>query len=119
MYITYEQYRDLGGGLDEAAFNIYGYEAEAKVNAKTHGRIDPQNVTEPVKRCIARLASIMAQADISTDKVTSWSNDGVSESIKDVSVQEYNDKMDGIIRDYLANEVDANGVPLLYLGVGQ
>lgn len=119
MYITYKEYQELGGGLDETAFNIYGYEAEAKVNAKTHGRIDVQNVTEPVKRCIVRLAGIMAQADISDDKVTSWSNDGVSESIKDVSIQEYNDKLDEIIHDYLANEVDADGVPLLYLGVGK
>ena len=119
MYITYEEYQKLGGGLDETAFNIYGYEAEAKVNAETHGRIDLQNVTEPVKRCIARLADLMAQADISDDKVTSWSNDGVSENIKDVSVQDYEDKINRIIRDYLANEVDADGVPLLYLGVGK
>lgn len=119
MYITYEEYQKLGGGLDETAFNIYGYEAEAKVNAETHGRIEPQNVSEPVKRCIVRLAGIMAQADIAEAKVTSWSNDGVSESIKDVSIQEYNDKMDEIIREYLANEVGVDGVPLLYLGVGK
>ena len=119
MYITYEEYRTLGGGLDETAFRIYGYEAEAKVNAQTHGRIDAQNVTEAVKRCITRLAGIMAQTDIADAKVTSWSNDGLSESIKDVSIQEYNDKTDEIIREYLANEVDADGVPLLYLGVGK
>ena len=116
MYLTYDEYRTYGGGLDNTAFFVHAYEAEMKVNAATHGRI--KIATEPIKRCIARLTDIMAQADISTDKVTSWSNDGVSQSIKDVSADDYNAKINSIIRDYLSNEVDDKGVPLLYLGVG-
>lgn len=115
MYITYDEYKDLGGGLDETAFNVFAYEAEMKINAETHGRIT--TVTEPIKRCVVRLTDIMAQADISSAKTTSWSNEGVSKSFKDVSSYEYNAKINSIIRDYLANEVDENGVPLLHLGV--
>ena len=117
MYLNYEEYKSYGGGLDEAAFCIYGYEAEQRIKAETHGRI--AEASEPVKRCVARLVDIMKQADVSAEKVTSWSNDGVSQNIKDVSSEDYQKKISEIIRSYLADEVDENGVPLLYLGVGQ
>ena len=38
MFITYEEYTKMGGGLDETAFNLYAYEAERKIFAETHGR---------------------------------------------------------------------------------
>lgn len=117
MYITYDEYKEYGGGLESTAFNIYAYEAKVKIDAATYGRIT--HTTEPIKRCVARLTDILAKADISVDKVTSWSNDGVSQSIKDVSAADYNEKINGIIREYLANEVDEEGHPLLYLGVGK
>ena len=115
MFLTYEEYKEYGGGLDEAAFNIYSYEAEMKVRAETHGRIE--TATEPVKRCVARLTDIMEKADVAKNKVTSWNNEGVSKSIKDVSSDDYSAKIISIIRDYLANEVDKNGRSLLNLGV--
>lgn len=113
MLLTYNEYKELGGGLDNTAFNIYSFEAEARVKAETHGRI---NESEAVKRCIVRVCEIMSQADVSSKKITSWSNDGVSESIKEVSAEEYEAKIMSIIRSYLLNEVDDDGVPLLYLG---
>lgn len=115
MFITYEEYKKYGGGLDETAFNIYGYEAERRINAVTYGRI--KAVTEPIGRCITRLADLMAKADVAEDRIASFSNDGVSQSFANISTADYESKADGIIRDYLANEVDETGVPLLYLGV--
>ena len=115
MFITYEEYKNMGGGLDEAAFNLYAYEAERKIYTATHGRV--KTATEAIKRCITRLISILAKSDIAADKVTSFSNDGVSQSIKDVSASDYSAAVDNIIREYLSGEVDKNGVPLLYLGV--
>lgn len=115
MFITYKEYKDMGGGLDETAFNLYAYEAERKIITATHGRA--KTATEAIKRCIVRLAGILAKSDIAADKVTSFSNDGVSQSIKDVSAADYAAGADSIVREYLSNEVDENGVPLLYLGV--
>lgn len=115
MFLTYNEYKSMGGGLDETAFNIYGYEAERKIDAATHGRI--KNPTERVKRCIVRVADLLMREDIMDERVTSWSNDGVSESIKDISAEEYQKKVEVVIHDYLINEVDDNGTPLLYLGV--
>ena len=117
MYLTYDEYKEYGGELESTAFGLYSYEAKMKIDALAHGRA--YKPTEAIKRCIVRLTDILARADIKADKVTSWSNDGVSQSIKDVSAADYNAKINSIIRDYLANEVDAEGHPLLYLGVGQ
>ena len=117
MLLSYEDYISFGGELATSAFDRYAYEAERRICAETHGKI--KTPSDAVKRCIARLAEVMAKADISQDAVTSWSNDGVSESIKSVSPEEYEAKIADIIRDYLAGEVDESGVPLLYLGVGE
>ena len=117
MFLTYEEYKEYGGGLDETAFKIYGYEAEKRVDTETHGRFETATDKEPVKRCIARLTDIMEKSDVIKNKVTSWNNEGVSKSIKDVSLDEYNAKITNIIRDYLANVVDETDTPLLYLGV--
>ena len=113
MILTYDEYKALGGGLDNTAFNIFGYEAEAKIKAETSGRVTE---AEAVKRCIARLADILKNADVSEDKTASWSNDGVSESLREVTAEDFEKKVQSIIREYLSDEVDAEGVPLLYLG---
>ena len=117
MALTYEEYKEYGGGLDETAFKVYSYEAEKKVDAETHGRFKTATEKEPVKRCISRLVDIMEKSDVTKNKVTSWNNDGVSKSIKEVSDEEYSKKINDVIYDYLANEVDESGTPLLYLGV--
>ena len=115
MLISYDEYINYGGSLNEAAFNTYGYEAERKLMSETHGRIN--KVTEPIARCLVRLTDILSKSDVAQDKVTSWGNDGISQSVKDVSAEEYAAKADNIIREYLSDEVDEKGVPLLYLGV--
>lgn len=115
MLISYDEYTNYGGSINEAAFNTYGYEAERKLMSETHGRIN--TVTEPIARCLVRLTDILSKCDVAQDKVTSWGNDGVSQSVKEVSAEEYTTKADNIIREYLSEEVDENGVPLLYLGV--
>ena len=46
MYITYDEYKEYGGGLESTAFNIYAYEAKVKIDAATCGRIT--KVTEAI-----------------------------------------------------------------------
>ena len=113
MVLSYEEYRDLGGELSYTAFSVFGFEAEAKIKAVTHGRMTD---SEPVKRCIVRICNILSKADVLKDKVKSWSNDGVSETVADVSLEDYELQVKKIIHDYLASEVDSENVPLLYLG---
>lgn len=115
MLLPFDTYKEYGGKLEEAAYSTYSYEAEQKVMSATFGRV--KVLTEPVGRLIARLTDIIAGSDISKERVASWSNDGVSESYQQVSQQDIQKQMDNLIRTYLANEVDENGTPLLYLGV--
>lgn len=112
--LTYEQYREYGGVLDEAAFNIFGYEAWRKINKETFGRI--KEITEPVGRCITRVTELCSKADLTEEKMASWSNDGLSASFQNVSQSDYIAKIDAVIRDYLSEETDESGTPLLYLG---
>ena len=117
MLLSYEEYRSFGGKLDNTAFAIFCYEAEMRVNAETHGRIKKDSANEAVKRCIARLTDILASSDISKEKVSSYSNDGVSQSFVNRTSEDFSKSITSTIRTYLANEVDSDGVPLLYLGV--
>ena len=115
MLLPFDTYKKYGGKLEEAAYSTYSYEAEQKVMSATFGRV--KELTEPVGRLITRLTDVLSENDISKEKVTSWSNDGVSESYSQVSHQDVQQKIDSLIRTYLANEVDEKGTPLLYLGV--
>lgn len=114
MLVSYDEYIDAGGGLDEAAYNIYGFEAERLMQSKTHSRI--KTVTEPIKYCFVRVCDIMEKADVTADKVSSWSNDGVSGSFEKTEATDYAKKAEDIIYNYLINETDEEGTPLLYLG---
>jgi len=122
MMLSYEEYCNSGMWesfivKSEDLFNTYIFEAEAKVKAVTYGRIDENNVSKAVKMCIAKLVNLYAKADIMNDNVSSYSNDGVSKSFVTLSREDYEKAIDAAIRTYLANEVDSEGTPLLYLGV--
>lgn len=115
MLLSYEDYIKYGGKMEEAAFSVYGYEAEQEVNAQTAGRIKVSN--ERIGRCIARVADLLQSADVTQDKVSSWSNDGVSESYVGISSADYTAKINDVIYSYLVCELDESGTPLLYRGV--
>lgn len=115
MYLTYDEYKDRGGNLDEAAFNKYAYAANAKIDYETHGRI-----TEPsmaVKQCMIRLIDISEKADITKNGVVSFSHDGLSQTFAKPTAAEFDTSASRVIKEYLAYEKDENGVPLLYRGV--
>lgn len=114
MLVSYEEYKEVGGGLDEAAYNIYGFEAERLMQRKAFGRI--KTVTEPVKYCFARVCDIMEKADVTAERVSSWSNDGVSGTFEKAEAADYVKKADDIIYTYLSNETNDEGTPLLYMG---
>lgn len=101
----------------EDQFKAYIVDAEAKLKAATYGRINENNVSDAVKKCLAKLVNLYAKADIMNDNVSSYSNDGVSKSFVTISREDYEKEINATIRTYLANEVDSEGTPLLYLGV--
>ena len=115
MYITYEEYKSFGGVLDKAAFEIYSYDAEQEIRTQTHDRIT--NPSEAVKRCMVRITDIKSKADVGTDKVSSFSHDGLSKSYTDHTSEDYIKAVNDIIYSYLIHEEADDGTPLLYRGI--
>ncbi len=115
QYLTYEEYKALGGELTETAFNKYGYQAEMRIKAETHNRIAEPG--EAVKRCMARLIDILSKADTTNaGDVSSFSHDGLTQSFAVKNSEEYTKEANEIIYTYLIHEVDKKGIPLLYRG---
>lgn len=137
MYLTYEEYQNMGGTLDETTFNDFEFEAETYVDWYTFNRL--QNVTEypeKVKKCmyhIIKLAKMkydtLSSSSVSGDgtsntvgaKVTSQSNDGVSISYSvlsaDTVYSNSKDEIKNIIYRYLVGVKDSLGRNLLYRGL--
>ena len=115
MYITYEEYKTMGGKLDETAFSIYGYEAEMKIKSATFDRINKPS--DAVKHCMVRITDIISNADITNAKISSFSHDGLSQTFSQLSSEDYKKEVNKIIRTYLINETSDDGTPLMYCGV--
>ena len=59
MYLSYEEYQEYGGTLDESTFNSYDFEAEALVDYYTFDRLKRDNaVPYEVKRLVYTLIGI-------------------------------------------------------------
>lgn len=123
MYITYEEYSEMGGTAAEAAFPRLEYMARKRIDRYTQGRV--KNMTETpecVKRCATELVNAMDKADptktASEAALSGFSNDGYSESYAEpLTAHAQENNIYGIIRNMLSDECDDNGTPLLYLGV--
>lgn len=125
MYIDIAYYKANGGKADmaDAAFARNEFRARKLVDKLTQGRV--KNMAEPpeaVKRLMVELVSLESTqgAEIAENQpVTSFSNDGYSETYAEPLTGERVKQIEcDLISEYLSEETDANGTPLLWLGVG-
>lgn len=117
-YLTYEEYKQMGGTLDEAAFSRFAMGAEQIIRRYTFGRVDKmQSVPDAVKWLVFELVDTTRQKSDGTDKLTSESVGSWSRSYQVQTDAEAKAEANEMIKNYLMHEVDDNGVPLLYLGV--
>lgn len=125
MYLTYDEYENMGGSAAEDLYPRLEAKARAQLNRVTFGRIVGEKpVRENVKYCMFDLISAI-EADEGMGgltigrEVASMSNDGVSVSFTasgsggGTSAARYT----AIVRSWLADETTACGIPLLYAGV--
>lgn len=122
MYLDYDKYKNIGGELSEAAFNRSIIRAESYINNETVGRLKKMNIIpDTVLYCLRDLVDtydkIKSLSSASDGNVSSWSNDGVSVSYNVMTADEQIKALSDIVSDYLSDEVDDNGTPLLYRGV--
>lgn len=135
MYLTYLEYKDMGGTLDETTFNDFEFTASSTIDWYTFGRLrNVEPVSEVVKRCEYHVIKLLVDVaglnpssseDESSESgivraVSSESNDGVSVSYNVLSARDAleNSKtqIEQTIRRELAYVVDALGRKVLYRG---
>ena len=121
IYLTYEEYLNIGGICDLTAFNRNIDRACGVIDNATHNRIEYMaDVPQRAKALCMDLVEYLARNDTTEIAVTSRSQSagGVSESesyATKTADDVYSD-MQNIIYDYLLNLTDDNGTPLLYRG---
>lgn len=131
MYLDYSAYQNLGGTLDETAFNRLERKAEQEIKYRTFKRIEKLCcIPTEVKDCVFELIELFHQVekvklssvsnDVSNTSISSQSNDGVSISYNVVSanniVSNLNANVHDAINKYLCNVKDFKGNPILYRG---
>ena len=126
QYLTYEQYKALGGTLDRMPFELLEYETRKRIDERTQNRLkNIEDIPQEVKMCMFKLMGVMSSYDEGLDTVSrniaSENTDGYSVSyVTGSQIQEVlktkNKELDDIIMTYL-NGVVINDEHILFLGV--
>ena len=117
-YLTYSDYRTMGGIMSEIDFERYEFRAEKLIDEETYGRISQLNgVPEEVKNLTFELVTLGQKSDITNDTVSSEQVGSWHRTYKGASQASYTKAIKTLIRTYLSGIFLSNGVPLLYRGV--
>ena len=121
IYLTYEEYLNIGGICDLTAFNRFSDRAFGIVDNATHNRIEcMDNVPQRARALCRDLVEYLARNDTTEMAVTSRSQSagGVSESesYATKTADDIYGDIQNMLYDYLGNEKDDKGTPLLYRG---
>jgi hypothetical protein len=122
QYLTYEEYfSQLGGKLDETAFNRNIDRACGIIDNATFNRIEPMHgIPRQAKALCRDLVEYFAENFGSSRQISNHSqsagNVSESESYVIRSTDERAGEINDMVRDYLGNLTDKNGTPLLYRG---
>ena len=133
MYLSYQEYQEMGGTLDEATFNDVSFEAQARIDWYTFCRLHSEiEIPEQVKKCMYYLIRLINDqrnaTGIGTEEgtanagtVASQSNDGVSISYNVLSASEaarlIDTKLSQAVKMYLQGVKNSLGQNLLYRGL--
>ena len=120
QYLTYEEYRSLGGTLDLTPFNLLEFEARKKIDLRTQNRLkNVEEIPQEVKLCIYKLINTIQT--YSNEKNRNIQSESVGEysvnyggNVKEL-IQSKNSELDDIILNDLYGVV-VNGEHIIYLG---
>ena len=128
QYLTYEEYKALGGTLDLTPFNLLEFESRRRIDLRTFNRlkgIERNDIPQEVKICefkminsastydekLSNMSGIIASESIDGYSVSYITGSELTETIKAKSKE-----LDDIIKDNLLGVI-VNGEHLLYCGV--
>ncbi len=121
-YLEYSEYVTYGGSADQTAFPLLEFKARKQIDLLTANRVQNMAVVpEAVKMCMITIMNMDqasgAEAQATNPQLTSFNNDGYSESYGNaLSADDTAKQITKQINAMLYGEVDDNGVPLLYRG---
>lgn len=128
QYLTYEEYRALGGTLDLASFNLLEFEARNQIDLRTQNRlIDVEEIPQKVKICDFHLIekinnyyqstnNIVLQGNLASENTDGYSRSFTSiNQVKDIINSKNAEMYDLIVNDLYG--VVINDVPIIYVGV--
>ena len=120
IYLTYTEYKEIGGTLEQAAFIRNIDRACGVIDNATHNRIEcmakvPQNV-KPLCRDLLEYLVRNNDVKIVTSKSQSAGGVSESESYATKTADDIYGDIQNMLYDYLGNEKTDNGIPLLYRG---
>lgn len=112
MYLTYEEYKGMGGCVDAALYPRFEFSARKMIDYYTQGRVKKlEKPPEDVKLVVLELVELLSEEE-GGPVIQSESNAGVSVTYKVMDEQERVRRAEQIIYQGLPRE-------LLYLGVGR
>ena len=122
QYLTYEDYKSLGGTLDEMPFNILELKARQIINERTQNRLkDVEKIPQEVKICVYDLIQIINKYNNSknstSSNISSENTDGYSVTYKsgtELTVEQKSQCEDIMLTDLYG--VIVNNEAILYLG---
>ena len=123
QYLTYEEYKSLGGTLGEMPFNILELKARQIINGRTQNRLkDVEKIPQEVKICVYDLIQTINKYNNSNNStssnISSENIDGYSVSYKSGTelTEEQKKQYDDVMETDLYGVIVDN-TPILYLGV--
>ena len=123
QYLSYEEYKSLGGTLGEMPFNILELKARQIINERTQNRLkNIEEIPQGVKICVYDLINTMNKYNLSNNStssnVSSENIDGYSVTYKSGTelTEEQKKEYDDVMETDLYGVIVDN-TPILYLGV--
>ena len=123
QYLTYEDYKSLGGTLGEMPFNILELKARQVINERTQNRLkNIEEIPQEVKICVYDLIQIINKYNNSNNStssnISSENTDGYSVTYKSGTelTEEQKKQYDDVMETDLYGVIVDN-TPILYLGV--
>lgn len=125
QYLTYVEYKALGGTLDQLPFNLLEFNARKEIDKYTFGRlINLDEQEQETKLCTYKLINTLEaylETESASNTISSESIDGYSIKYNDyrtlAAIQAKEGEIKSIIKDYLFNCKLDDGTPYLYKGV--
>ena len=125
QYLTYNEYKALGGNLDITPFNLLEYEARRIIDNRTLQRLKGiEIIPQEVKMCMFALINTInsysnqgqTSKNISSEAVGSYSVSYIAGTQIQETINSKNAELTDIVLTYLTGVI-VNGEHLVYLGV--